>query len=232
MALTVLVAPLHAPSARENPRGVLPQVRKHDADIALLTEAYPRALRDQLSHSREYRYVVEQGGKDKVRGQYDVPVLVRSELRSLGSGQVFGCAASVPRRIAPERWMTYAAQQTDYGGVCVINLHPHAGVQGPDGGFNRSHRTIGFRNQMRRLDTLLTFAEDMGWLVVAGGDVNFRDTGRAPLSPYTVFREHGLDVHSDGIIAVAWSPRLGFDVTTVKVPQGISDHIWLKAVAR
>src|SRR4051794_33543610 len=178
MSLSVLHAPLHAPSAAQHPAVVTREIRRHRATMVGLTEAY--GILADLGRLRDYRLVVEGGGQDRRRGQKDNPILIRTGLRSLGSGQVLGCNASTPVRIAPERWFTYSAQQVpDVGAVCHVVLHPHAGVQDKANGRLRTDIDRGreYGRQMDGFTALLAFAAAMGWLIVVTGDLNFRDHG-------------------------------------------------------
>jgi len=228
MNLTVLHAPLRAPSAARNPATVVREIRKHRATMVGLTEAY--GILPDLGTMRGYRLVVENGGQDRRRGQKDNPILIRSGLRSLGSGQVFGCNASTPVRIAPERWFTYSALEVpEVGAVCHVVLHPHAGVQDKDSGRLRTDTDRGreYGRQMDGFNALLDFATAMDWLVVVTGDLNFRDRGSDPLSPYVILRERALEVVSNGLDCIAFSPTLGLEVTDVDAPASITDHPWL-----
>ena len=228
MGITVLHAPLHAPSARQHPTIVTREIRKHDATMVGLTEAY--GILPALGRMRDFRLVVESGGKDRKRGQKDNPILVRKELRSLGSGQVIGCNASTPLKIAPERWFTYSAFEVpQVGAVCHVVLHPHAGVQDKASGLLRTDndRAREYGRQMKGLEAILDLAAAMGWRIIVTGDMNFRDHGADPLSPYDILRSHGLKVRSHGIDCIAFTPALGLDVDEVDVPGSITDHPWL-----
>jgi hypothetical protein len=183
-----------------------------------------------LGRMRGYRLVVESGGQDRRRGQKDNPILVRSAMRSLGSGQVLGCHAATPLRIAPERWFTYAAFDVpQLGAVCHVVLHPHAGVQDKASGLLRTDndRAREYGRQMKGLGALLDFADAVGWRVVVTGDLNFRDHGADPRSPYDILRGHGLEVVSRGLDCIAFAPALRLDVDEVHVPGSITDHPWL-----
>ncbi|MBZ5736672.1 hypothetical protein [Nocardioides mangrovi] len=232
MALSVLHAPLHAPSAVGRSDVVVREIRSHAPTIVGLTEAY--GILDGLSRMRGYRMVVETGGLDRRRGQKDNPVLVRSSLRSLGSGQVIGCDASTPIKIAPERWFTYSAQQVDeLGSVCHVALHPHAAVQVESTGRLRvdTDRARQYGRQMTGFAALLDFAVAMGWLVVVTGDLNFRDRGDDARSPYRIMRDRKLQVVVHGIDCIAFSRGLGLTVSEVPAPATITDHPWLLGVA-
>ena len=235
MSLSVLCAPLHAPSAKRHPHAVTAAIRHTGATTAGLTEAYPLPVRDALEGMRGRRVVVEDGGRDRRRGQHDNPIVVRSSLSSLGSGQLYGSSASRPSRIAPERFTTYSAiRHPDVGPVVHINVHPHAGVQSKASGRLRVDTDRGgkFAQHMRALDAFLTYAEATGWLAVVTGDVNFRDYGDSAWSPYRVFRDHGLDVHAHGIVAIAAAKQLHLDVREVPAPRAATDHVWLLGTAR
>ena len=233
MSLTVLHAPLHAPSAARNAATVTREIRRHQATMVGLTEAY--GILSALGKMRGYRLVVENGGQDRRRGQKDNPILVRSGIRSLGSGQVLGCNPSTPVKIAPERWFTYSAIETpEVGAVCHIVLHPHAAVQDKASGMLRTDTDRGrkYERQMDGFTALLDFAEAMDWLIVVTGDVNFRDRGSDPRSPYGILRGHALKVVSHGLDCIAFSPALGLEVREVDAPASITDHPWLVGVGR
>ncbi|KQW47086.1 hypothetical protein ASC77_18050 [Nocardioides sp. Root1257] len=228
MGLTVLHAPLHAPSARQRPAVVTREIRKHQATMVGLTEAY--GILPALGRMRDYRLVVESGGRDRRRGQKDNPILIRTKMRSLGSGQVLGCDAATPVRIAPERWFTYSAFDVpDVGAVCHVVLHPHASVQDKASGLLRTDndRAREYGRQMKGLEAMLDFAAAVGWRVVVTGDMNFRDHGADPRSPYDILRAHGLKVVSHGIDCIAFAPALDLKVDEVGVPSSITDHPWL-----
>lgn len=232
MSLTVLHAPLKAPLARLHPTTVTREIRRHDATMVGLTEAY--GILPALGRMRDYRLVVENGGQDRRRGQKDNPILIRAGLRSLGSGQVFGCSASTPVRIAPERWLTYSSLEVPgVGPVFHITLHPHAKVQDKasgrlDTGTDRGRE---FGRQMDNFAVLLGLATSLGSKIVVTGDLNFRDRGDDPRSPYAIMRGHGLEVVSRGLDCIGFTPGLGLAVTEVDVPGSITDHPWLLGVA-
>jgi hypothetical protein len=219
---------LHAPSAARNAGTVVREIRKHRATMVGMTEAY--GILPDLARLRGYRLVVEGGGEDRRRGQKDTPILIRSDLRSLGSGQVLGCNASTPVKIAPERWFTYSTLEApNVGAICHLVLHPHAAVQDAASGRLRSGIDRGrqFERQMTGLTALLDFATAMQWLVVVTGDLNFRDRGSDPASPYSILRRHGLHVVSHGLDCIAFSPSLDLEVSQVDAPASITDHPWL-----
>lgn len=230
--LTVLHCPLHAPSADARPESVADGIARRRPVFAAPTEAY--GIIPALARTRGYRLVLEAGGRDRRRGQKDNPVLVRASLTSVGSGQVFGCPASTPLRIAPERWLTYAVVQLPGRPRphCHVSLHPHAGVQGDDGGLATNDRGLKFRRQMGVLEQFLAFASAMGWTRSVSGDLNFRDTGTSPHSPYQIMRDHGLRAESDGINAIGCDKTLRMEVTQVRAPDGVTDHPWLLGTAR
>jgi hypothetical protein len=235
MGLTVLHAPLHSPSARRHPAVVTREIRKHGATMVGLTEAY--GILPALGRMRGYRLVVESGGRDRRRGQKDNPILIRTALRSLGSGQVFGCNAATPLRIAPERWFTYSAFEVPgVGAICHVVLHPHAAVQDKASGLLRTDNDRARENgrQMKALDAILTFATAVGWRIVVTGDLNFRDPGVGddPHSPYDILRGHDLKVVSHGIDCIAFAPGLDLDVDEVHAPGSITDHPWLVGRSR
>ncbi len=232
MGLTVLHAPLHAPSARQHPIIVTREIRSHGATMVGLTEAY--GVLPALARMSDYRLVVETGGRDKRRGQRDNPILVRKELRSLGSGQVFGCHASTPLRIAPERWITYATFEVDgVGPVCHVVLHPHAAVQErPTGRLLAGvDRALQFGRQMEVFAALLTFAKAMSWAIVVTADMNFRDAGDDIKSPYAILRAQSLKIVSHNIDCIAFTPKLKLEVSEVAAPDTITDHPWLIGVS-
>lgn len=230
--LRVLHAPLHAPSARQRPHAVQRQLRAQHAHTIGLTEAY--GILPELRAMRLYRTVMEDGGRDQRRGQKDTPILVRRNLVSLGSGQVFGSAASKPLRIAPERWLTWSTiSAPSLGPVCHVCLHPHAGIQDKATGNLRTDIDRGRKadQQLEVLGHLLDFAKAMGWARVVTGDVNFRDRPTAGASPYKVLRDHGLEVHAQGFDVIAGDKQLHLDVRQVHAPTSITDHPWLLGVA-
>ena len=232
MSLTVLHAPLKSSWAAKHPNVVRDQLAAHRPTMVGLTEAYPGPVRQMIREdlTKDFRQVVEHGGSDSRRGQYDNPILVRADLRSLGSGQVFGAEASQPERIAPERWFTWSTVVVDGRPVFYLTMHPHAGVQSKvTGRLNGTARAAEFAAQMKRLDALLTFAEAMGWDIVVSGDANFRDHGGDASSPYRILRAHGLVVFVHGLDFIASTKRLRLTVTKHTAPRSITDHPWLKA---
>lgn len=225
----VVVLPLHGPSAKRHPLVLRDEIRRLDAGVTMLTEAYGSV--DVLEHLAGRRVVLEAGGADRRRGQRDNPIVVSDELTSLGSGQLFGAAASTPRRIAPERWITYSVVRLPgHGPTMDVNLHPHASVQSGATGRLRTGIDRGrqYAAQMRVLDGLLDLAAALGYAVRVGGDVNFRDRGDSTWSPYRVMRSHGLVVHASGIIVLAASKRLGLDVDELHPSSQITDHVALR----
>lgn len=227
MTLRVLHAPLHAPSANANSQKVIDRIKALNCTSVGLTEAY--GIVDKLDKLNGYRLVLEEGGKDRRRGQKDNPILVRSSLDSKGSGQLYGCDASEPLRIAPERWLTYSVVQVPGEGVvCHVCLHPHAGVQGDRGRIGlKGDRGKQFAEQMRNLSVFLDLAVASKWKTVLTGDLNFRDIGDSKLSPYKIMRDHGMQVHSQGLDAIGWTKSLKLEVDEVPGPQGATDHPWL-----
>lgn len=229
--VTVLHAPLKAPLARRHPRRVTRAVQKLAPDFGGLTEAY--GIVRPLGRVRGYRMVLEEGGADQRRGQKDNPILVRDELVSLGSGQLFGCSSSTPERLAPERWISFAAVRLPDRDVphCHIGMHPHAGVQAVDGGLARTDRARKYRQQMLVFDRFLDFADAMGWTVTVSADLNFRDEGDSAWSPYRIMRDHGLAVAGHGLDAIGSTRSLRLHVREVPAPPGVTDHPWLLGTA-
>lgn len=229
MTFSVLHAPLYAPGAGKNPKAVVSAVRKHKPDSVGFSEAY-NAL-NALDKMSGYRMVMESGGKDKRRGQKDNPIVTRSSFVSRGSGQVFGCEASEPVKIAPERWITYSSFLIPkYGVVTHLNLHPHAGVQGDGGLLGLSNdRGKKFKDQMVVFGRMIEFFQTMGPVTVTG-DVNFVDKGTSPWSPYAIGRNYGLKIYSQHFDTIMWSPKLKMQVKEVDRPNLISDHPWLLGV--
>ena len=230
MSLTVLHAPLHGPSATRHPVIATREIRRHQPTIVGLTEAY--GILPALGSMRGFRLVVESGGKDRRRGQKDNPILVASDLRSLGSGQVIGCNASTPPKIAPERWVTFSAFEVpEVGPLCHLVLHPHAAVQLASGLLRTdTDRAREFGRQMDVFTALLAFAKAMKWAVVVTGDLNFRDLGDDARSPYGILRAQSLKVVSRGLDCIAFSPQLKLEVSEVEAPSSITDHPWLVGV--
>jgi len=223
----ILHAPLKAPWAKQNPNAVRRGVRAQRPTSAGLTEAY--GIDPTIPG---YRTIVESGGRDRRRGQKDNPILTKSSLTSHGSGQIFGCEASTPVRIAPERWNSFSAFAIDSHRVtCHIHLHPHAGVQGEEGRIARgSDRGQKYAEQMDVFADMLDFADAMSWLVVVTADANAIDKGSDPISPYSIMRKHKLEIASHHLDVMAWSPWLDLAVTEVKPPAGVTDHPWLLGV--
>lgn len=233
MSFRVLHAPLYGPGAGNNPEVLKAHIVNLHPDATTFTEAYPKPVRQALRSIDGQRLIQEDGGIDQRRGQYDVPMLVRSSLRSFGSGQLFGAEASTPERLAPERWMTFAAfEAPGLGTVATIGLHPHAAVQSKATGRLRVDIARGreFEEQMRRFDALLTFVKAMGWTPVVAGDINFRNRGDSFWSPYRVLRDQGLQIHDRGIDLIA-APKGLLKVSEAPVPKTITNHPWLLGVA-
>jgi hypothetical protein len=67
----------------------------------------------------------------------------------------------------------------------------------------------------------------MKWAVVVTGDLNFRDSGSDPRSPFTILRRASLTVVSRGINCIAFTPGLGLQVSEADVSGDITDHPWL-----
>lgn len=230
MTYRALVLPLKAPSAGEHPRQVARVIRKHRGSHTFLTEAYALPVRKALGAMKGYREVVGEGGQDQRRGQYDNPMMVEASLRNLGSGQLFGSARAKPAKFAPERWITFSVDQVPGSGiVCGIGIHPNATVQNAEGEFRRTAAAKRYQAMMGRLDSFLDMAEAMKWKVVVGGDVNYRDKGTEPLSPFAVLRKHGLTIHAHGLTVLACDPTLKLDVHVVTLSNTISDHVGLIA---
>lgn len=230
MTLTILYCPLHAPSAKDHPRDVTTTIERLRPTFAAPTEAY--GVIPALQKMNGYRLVLEEGGRDARRGQKDNPILVENKHPNIGSGQIHGCPPSTPRRIAPERWITFAAIELPRGPHAHVSLHPHAGIQGKEGGLAKNDRGQKFALQMTRLDQLLQFIRAMDWTCSVSGDLNFRDVGNSPASPYRIMRAHDLTVESDGINAIGWTKALRMDVQNVTTPRSVTDHPWMKATAR
>ena len=230
--LTILHCPLHAPSATDHPERVSAGIREQQPTFAAPTEAY--GIVAALGRLPGYRLVLESGSGDRRRGQKDNPILVADLLPSHGSGQVFGCPASTPRRIAPERWLTWAAVQLAGRPVphCHVSLHPDAGIQGARGGIANNDRGRKFRQEMRVFEQLLVFTAALGWTRSVSGDLNFKDIGTSPFSPYRIMRANGMQVESDGINAIGCDTTMRLEVRRVPAPPGVTDHPWLLGTVR
>lgn len=160
---------------------------------------------DLLEKRRGYRTIYDKGAKDQRRGARDVPILTKNDRPSLGTMTLFGAKASTPVKIAPDRWMTVSMfLDPQCGPIAHGELHPHAGVQNPEtGAFNDTDRATQFKKQMVLLDQMLTYL-DKNFHLIFAGDLNFRDKGDATLSPYDIFRDHGMKMKVVGIDAIAW----------------------------
>lgn len=234
--LRLLHAPLRSSWAREHPHRVATRIRQLRPTFVDLTEAYPDPVRTALKQIDGYDVVVTDGGRDQRRGQYDNPVLVRTGkgFPSVGRGQVFACPAATPDRIAPERWLTFAAARIagHHRPHCHIGFHPHAGVQGDDGGISRKNdRGQAYLQGVAVLEELLDFIAAQRWTASVGADINVRDIGDDPKLPHRLLRDRGMTVEATGLDLLAASKELRLDVWESEAPAEVTDHPWLLGVA-
>jgi hypothetical protein len=225
---SVLLAPLHAPSANREPLAVIKRIEEVNRDNTGLmavgiTEAY--SIIPQLKDMRNFDLVLETGGKDTRRGQRDNPILRSHNYLSKGAGQLFGCSASTPEELAPERWLTFCV----VNGVYIINLHPHAAVQskddwGPNRSDNAKHRVAMFEYQMIVFRRLLQLAHNLSDHIIVMGDFNCQNKGTWRSNPWHIMSLFGLKCYDHNIIGMATDIR-GF---STKIVEGDgTDHAWM-----
>lgn len=162
----------------------------------------------------------------------DSQLLVRKRgNRSFERGVLFGCAASTPLKIAPERQICYDVFQQG-GPLAVITLHPHAAVRSAW----KSDRAEKYRREMERLVALIhrlqrKYGKDLAIIVM--GDLNYPDVSEPSrhLAPHQLLSDLGLNFLSHGIDYVAWSQNLRSTGHTIITNNG-QDHPWIRAAFR
>lgn len=224
----VLCAPLHAPTAGKNADDVVKRImeinKEHKDGLAAVgpTEAY--TIIPELRAMSKFNLVLEQGGRDVRRGQKDNPLLVNTSFVSQGAGQIYGCAAATPERLAPERWFTFAVVHGNF----IINMHPHAAVQAKNNGPNLAQtaadRVEKFEHQMFVFKRLLQFASNIAPDTTVMGDMNCRNEGTWRSNPFNIMKQFGLKTFDHNIIGMG-STIKGFKAKTIKGAG--TDHIWM-----
>jgi|SRR6478735_855507 len=224
----LLCAPLHAPTAGRQADDVVRRINQINRDCVNKlvavgpTEAYN--IIPELRAFDPWMLVLEQGGKDKRRGQKDNPILVNNSFVSQGAGQIYGCDASTPERLAPERWFTFAIVDSHF----IISMHPHAAVQAKDGGPNRSataaDRVEQFSHQMYVFRRLLQYATMVYNNVSVMGDMNCSPEGNWRDNPWNIMKQFGLNIHPHNIIGFGSNIK-GFKAKTIKGAG--TDHVWM-----
>jgi hypothetical protein len=80
---------------------------------------------------------------------------------------------------------------------------------------------------MDRFAAILDFAKAMNWLIVVTAELNFRDRGSDPHSPYAILRGRALKLASHGVDCIAFSPGLGLEVRGWRRPnRSLTTHGW------
>lgn len=229
--MRILHAPLHAPSAAKHPRALKRAINRPriDADLVCLTEAYPDNVLNALEEMSAWRTIIQDGGSDKRRGQYDNPILVDRALTSVGSGQVFGCSASDPDRISPERWFTFSSVAIGKQIFSHVSGHAHAVIQDKEtGDFNDSKRAeVTEQEWLPNLDMLLSYLRQKSHVVSFSADANFRDATSNAKGIYQLLHYHKMQTFDFGLDVVACPNRLVATARKVKRPNSISDHPWI-----
>ncbi len=227
----ILCAPLHAPTAKQRVNAVITRINSLNtgADKRLLavglTEAY--SITPSLRTLVEWDLIMESGGKDTRRGQKDNPILFNRNFVRNGGGQLFGCNASTPDELAPERWFTFVVHDTHL----IINIHPHAAVQANDGGPNRSDnakdRVREFQNQMGILVSLLRFGLTSYRTVTVMGDFNCRPVGDWISNPINIMKRLGFRVQMAGPNSICGIASTNRKMDVYSVDGAGTDHKWL-----
>lgn len=179
---------------------------KQRCDVLALSEA--NTLSRMLARRARYRVVVGASGRDKRRGASTMPVLVHREHASLGEIAWQAAERATPERLAPDRWVTVAAQHVaGFGDVAVVNVHPHPLTDGRKLDVARVRETAELWGTVSRL---LAFLADEGLFVVLVGDVNARKGDDTPgwTGAYDVIDEHELRAVSRGLDVIAYDKRL------------------------
>jgi hypothetical protein len=223
--LVLLHAACHGPSLTW--RRIRQACRRYGADSIGWTEAYRRNrfMRTRL----RFRMVVGKSTTDRRRGAKDNPILVRRRHKIVASGAIKGCDASTPRKIAPERWISWAAYEHPLGRILHVALHPNAMVAGAWD----TDRAAKYREQMQALVALIESKKAKLAIahVAVTGDLNYRLSDPAHRdSPRWVFEQLGMSYRAEGLDWIAWSSELQVTQWRVIPPrENGQDHPWLLA---
>ena len=186
-------------------------------------------------------YAAPAGFRD-MRDAHDCVTMKRkvkgTHLRHVSFTQV--CEDALPKKIAHDRVFSMLAYEAPFlrkatdkavPVVCHINIHPNPVNHDPA-------RTQGvtreFIESMVNLDKMIAFTKALGYIIVVSGDFNLsasRAKTRTYLTPYDVFKKHGLIVKMEGIDGVAYDRRLRL-VDWDVIPKGArtgADHPWIVA---
>lgn len=223
--LTILHAACHGPSLTA--ARIRQACHRYGVDSIGWTEAYNRTwfMRTRL----RFRMVVGKSPTDTRRGAKDNPILVRRWHKILDRGAIKACDASTPEKIAPERWITWAAYDHEIGRVLHVALHPNAAVVNAWG----SDRAAKYRQEMHALIRLVEAKKAQLGIdhVVVTGDLNYHRADPARrLSPRWVFKQLGMSYRSDGLDWIAWSSELHVaHWRVIPTSENGQDHPWLLA---
>jgi hypothetical protein len=180
-------------------RAIMLMTRGVGADSCGLNEG--SRFVDRLATFKSYRTVVDKGARDQRRGAYDVPILTRRKLPSLGTMTLQVSEQVEPSKFAPDRWLTCSMfLHPAVGRVAHVNIHPNALVV-----HNAKPRPTSepivreYVESMESLAAVLSFLREEHFHRVVTGDVNYaRNVEPASWAPQSVLRGASMRVRYAG----------------------------------
>jgi hypothetical protein len=197
---------------------ILHRMKQTGCDSGGLSEAY--SIAGIVLHSDpDYRVRVGRSTVDtravrSPRGDAgDTPVIVREDRRLVASKTMRVTAPGMPRKFAPERWLTVVTYEHPLGFVTHVNVHPSPVFCGP----------LAWRRNMIAAVRAVRSARAVGNHVVLTGDLQTKRVVRGMLA------DAGLSAWNSGVDWLAWSKGLQLVSTRAFRVEDL-DHPWLVGV--
>lgn len=235
MSVTVLHAPLHAPTVQPRRTVGLACGKRCGAHSVGFTEAYPPGMVKALARKKGWEAFCGSGGRDQRRGARDTTILLRAGSDVIGQWAWRVSEKTKPGRIAPDRFVTVVAYQAPGVGP-FAHVAVHLNYVGPDVVRPVLKHVVEYVESADTLDRVLTFLDDDGFEYAVTGDVNLAERdepGKRFRTPYDVFRRHSLTWRSAHLDVAAWSNGLrlaGFEIVPTHVTR--SNHPWLRTTLK
>ena len=223
--LRIMHAPLHGVTAT---RDQIRHALSYDPCSVSFSEAYPLSIFPFLTTRRVYPATVGRRlDLRRMRGPHDTPILRRRHHTKVASFAYKAVDASLPLKIAPERWNTGVAYKHPWDVVGHITAHPNAGVTGLDP--RRVDRVAKYVDQLVQLEASIRRWQEREYLIVVTGDLNHAAGGES-WAPEAMFRRLKLNTWRVGVDWIAWDKRLRLPENHRKIiTDNGQDHPWLVA---
>ena len=237
--IVVLVAPLHGVSAtrRELRRARnLKNFQGHRPDVIAYSEGSSPKKKGFFRGLPRWKQFTGPFQKPDARGRqvaWDVVLEYKRWFKSVWRQAAKWADASMPLKIAPERWgveQDLRIRRRDYA---FIFDHPHAGIQAtPDDAWAKD-RLKEYKKQAVHRSNAIRSAIGRKLPVIAGGDLNYPPGDRYEWTPQSVFERFNMKWRRVDVTWVAWTPDMEL-AKVEEIPRSVNgqDHGWLLVTLR